>query len=73
MIDRFPMPILILTLGLFAGSAAHALEVANGLSTNGLSTNGLSTNGRDASGVFPVNLHSEAAILQDGSVVLLDR
>ncbi len=45
----------------------------NGLSTNGLSTNGLSTNGRYATGAASQDLRVGAAILRDGSVILLAR
>jgi hypothetical protein len=81
MINQSYISVLAITLGLSAASGVNALEIANGLSTNGLSTNGLSTNGlstnglstngRDAKGAVSSSMRLEAAILQDGSVILL--
>ena len=58
--------ILAVAFGLSVASEANALEVSNGLSTNGLSTNG-----QDAKGAVALGMKLEAAILQDGSVILL--
>lgn len=81
MINRSYISALAIMLGLSATSGASALEIANGLSVNGLSVNGLSVNGlsvnglsvngRDAKGAVPLDMQLQAAILQDGTLILL--
>ncbi|HZH12427.1 MAG TPA: hypothetical protein VEZ24_18910 [Microvirga sp.] len=66
MLIRSYMSVATLALAFTMASAASAVEITNGLSTNGLSTNGLNATGT-ASSVAQL----EAAILQDGSVILL--
>jgi len=78
---RSYISVFAVALGLSATSGASAIGITNGLSTNGLSTNGLSTNGlstnglstngRDDNGAVSVGMQPEAAILQDGSLILL--
>jgi hypothetical protein len=71
MINKSYISALAIMLGLSAASRASALEIANGLSVNGLSVNGLSVNGRDAKGAVPLDMQLQAAILQDGTLILL--
>jgi len=86
MLIRSYMSVATLALAFTMASAASAVEITNGLSTNGLSTNGLSTNGLSTNGLSTNGLSTnglnatgtassvaqlEAAILQDGSVILL--
>ena len=61
MLIRSYMSVATLALAFTMASAASAVEITNGLSTNGLNATGT------ASSVAQL----EAAILQDGSVILL--
>jgi hypothetical protein len=58
---RSCISVLAFASGLSVAFGASAVEVTNGLSTNGLSTNGTATSA----------VRLEAAVLQDGSVILL--
>ncbi|KLK92691.1 hypothetical protein AA309_13535 [Microvirga vignae] len=62
--------ILAIAVGISTVPAAHAAQIANGLSLNGLSANGADVRGRlnDASSS---TARLKAMILQDGSVISL--
>jgi hypothetical protein len=66
MLIRSCIAVLTIVSGLSVASGASAVEVTNGLSVNGLSVNDLSVNGTATSAA-----RLEAAILQDGSVIVL--